>query len=1729
MADIDAIPYFQEDAVRFLSIDGAFQQEDASNEFFLMESPDVVRTSIGRIAEGVTEKSDVALISMSAHPMLVGQRPFLQCTNFNRTSPERGSFSMEELLDRLDRISAGTIVVCLDIGPSSLQHFSNVDRDNFLVSVRDLLRSRANPNLWMIVSNSSSEGSYASMELRASVFSFAVTNGLLGAADLNHDSAIDLDEFYRQIVGFTQSHVERESGGNTQQTPVLFATGANRNIPLNTRTIASAPRHAVHSTLLSYVPRLWGGASNDKPNVASADEKDEKAQAEKNWLTSLVVKKSDRVKERALEELEDNINFLPTFLGKRVKQSIGLGEEATLEPIGGKSKTDISQSSSTAAVELDKTNSDASQTSQEPDDLSGSKGVELLVQTTPDLSRLGAANQSNEQLLQLAWQLCENLEKAQNSEMRPMDLAPHAWGEFISYLHGIEQRQRTDAIVDSKNLRLQLTAEIVGSLQFSTTHQARVGTMIKRVAAQMPNLTLPRLALPSVGLVESLANFGSPTISNTLAAQIKQFDTAIKMESPELHDRWLAQLPDELSNQYIEFFWARQFSSRPSSPWGMKRRMLGLWRQFEQLSYDPFNSNVSVQQDLLMTQQRLLEATRIAMDQIGSDWMNRCLQALDQTEQTIKSSSVKQNQLRQALQSRNQRLLELPSILQWREIAVSRLGNHQFDEDIEKILVRLADLCELLQKREECALSDVVRCHHLLESSVKRVQSHWVEETNNLLAGSSTQNVSSNWIVDSLLATSLVRSPLRSRLIVLPIATTTPAESIIDVDPRLPSLSPNLADGKVPREQIRFEIMAARIAGMTLDSPLQLNVLGQNNEPEVDITASQTAVAIDRFYRDLADRIRVAVEEIDGSSTNDTASSQLTRLRLADQSLRMLSPLDSHDFNGKLLEDKLWRIEFFHCVQSKQRITQKCFHDALPQEVPFLRNATERMSLAANALNGVQQVYPRQGSRLNVRGTSSVSLTAEPQSTGEIVFKNVGKAINKAWVLVDFDPDLLELQGPSGVQFYPVRSIPHTIEDARRKAEQNLIGEIAAGATSRDGTSNLLEARKRLSSLQSAMIYPMDPLAAMIAPTMGLAAGQEFTLPFKVSRIGLGPSQTKLVWKLVGDDEYVRHELMIQLPESEKLQLLADGSPNSWAPTHEGIVLYPWPNRPTDFRFGLRNDSGKSRVLSAELIALMERKDITLPDGFLTSVASQEIANNLGETKLIATIPELTLLAKSETFWLPFQPWMERMDAAAIPPPKDVPAKPIATEHGTVIVFTDKTTSQKFWRRIDTRVRHPRSYVEPTVSFDANSERVDIRLKSTQSESIPPNGVAVVGRIVEPLPRGTEMRLEGTVLERETALLYCQVPSVGPRELTFELDVDGFPRAFVLKVPCWRTRTDIPVASDFQRIEIVDPIAGLSIGPKDNSQKVHLKIDAIPGSFETKRDFVEVGWDLDRDREFANETTLKFAADRQVELVINAIVNGHLSMTAKVSDIVVELAPPTLKNERVNLLAKLSSGGEIVWSNPIEMIADSDAPTITGVEIMPGTTFAQGVDLEIRIGVDDAKLSGIGKVEVLMDSKGIGKFTEAAGVPKGCDRQSDGAWTITLPTKDQLPGRSTLMVRATDRVGNQSEISKTVLSIISEQESQDRLKLAVQELTGSVVYSDNPLTNAKVTLEDEKGAIVQRTSTDVRGMFRLPNVLVGKYNIVAIGVLKNRPRKAEQRVEIAAPPAPPPRLRLIAK
>lgn len=1708
--DVKPIPYFREDAIGFLSIDGSFRREDAANEFSLMDSPDSVRKYFQRIVNSPSEKSDVVLLEISAHPLLMGERPYLKCSNFSGASAESSAVSMEELLNLLDRMPVGVTLVCLNLGPSDSQSVGDAIRDDFLYSLSDLMKSRQNPNLWILASNSPQENSYTSLELRSSIFSSAITNALRGSADLNKDATISLEEFTKFVVAFTQSQVQQESGGNAKQTPILIPTGGNAQAPLKLTPIASTPGQRASFSFTNFFTRLWSSKENNEEDNAEIDAKEaEKVQKEKNWLTEYLQRSSERIQELTMDEIEDNINVLPSVLGNKVKKSIGL-EEAPAESTYAKPE---SETADPVEVASDDNGNASTATEEEPSDSPEALGSNRS--PVPDMSRLADTKTTNLQLLQMAWQFCEYLELPQAGVMRPVDMAPHAWNEFTSQLHGIEERLRMDSVLDAKTIRLQLTSEIVGAYQFVMTGKAQVGKLAKRISSQMPAIALPDNSCPSVGIMESLAAYGGPAIAKSISDQIQQLDTALGSETPESFLKWHSQLPAEFAAQYIEFFWVQQLAARSNTPWRVTRRVIELWRRYERLSSDPLAFNTQLQQSLDDCHRSLLEGSRSAVDQIGSDWAERCTATLDDAAQSLAQAQVGFEQLQNALRARNQSLAELRSVLRWRKIAATQLGTALLDDDIEKYLGSLQKVCELLQDRENCDLSELSTRHNRLEATLGRLREIWFEEANNLLLGKPTPSTSTNWIADSLLSTPFIRGSIRNRLLALPLYTLERLPSEFDLDQRIPILPSSRMLTPNSQRQIRYETTAAGIVGFHSDLSLS--------------ESYQIAGDVDRFYSSLADDVAKSFGGLRAPTPKDELTHQLRALRSADQSLRLLPTLNSQVLDGQPLESRLWELEALQSILSKQNVTLGSLKDALPQEVPFLNSARERLAYLANTLSRTQENLVQQSSQLAIRGTTAVSLLTEQEGSGEIVLQNVGKPLSKTWVLLDYDSKVIELQGPQGLVLHQVSTLPQKIDQVRRRAEQQLMEAIAEDSDPLVHQQSINAARTRVAGLNDYLKYPIHPEPNAVAPTMGLAAGQVVKIPFKVRRLGPGPTQSKLVWKLIGEEDYLRHEVMIQLPESERLLTVADGAANSWTATDEGLELLLWPNRATDYRFGLRNESGKPRVLSVELAALMTRRDFTLPDGFLTPSASKEIADLLGPTKLIASLPEVALDVNPEPVWLELQP-----AGGVLPTPPDADAKesavpPIPTNQGLVLVFTEKSTNQKYWRRVATRVRHPRSYIEPTVRFDALAERAEIRLKARNADFAPDQGIEVVGRIVEPLPRGTEMKLEGVIRNSDTLVLYTQVPSIGPRELTVEIDVDGFPRAFVIKVPCWKTNADIPIASDFQKIEFVEPADGLNIGPDEPKQRVELRIDAIPGAFESKRDFIEVGWDLDRDREFANETTIKFAAERQVDVSVGSIVNGRTSITAKVDDIAFELPPPALKNQRVNLLARLFAGGETIWSKPVEVIADSDPPIITGVEISPSSTFPQGIDLYVRVGVDDGKLSGIDRVELLIDSKGVGKFSDSAEAPKVCVRETDTTWSLSFPTADLKPGRATLFVRATDRVGNKSEDSKSVVTIVSEQEWKDKLKSATYELNGTVSYFNSPLPNAKVSIEDEKGVITYSTKTDEQGAFRVAEMKPGKYKVVAIGVMKNRPRKAEQSVELGGTPARPARLQMSAK
>src|SRR5690606_33849615 len=59
---------------------------------------------------------------------------------------------------------------------------------------------------------------------------------------------------------------------------------------------------------------------------------------------------------------------------------------------------------------------------------------------------------------------------------------------------------------------------------------------------------------------------------------------------------------------------------------------------------------------------------------------------------------------------------------------------------------------------------------------------------------------------------------------------------------------------------------------------------------------------------------------------------------------------------------------------------------------------------------------------------------------------------------------------------------------------------------------------------------------------------------------------------------------------------------------------------------------------------------------------------------------------------------------------------------GLVAMITDQTSKQVLLRRIDFRVRHPSSYVEVMAGYDAIAEKIEIGVRPSSLQDLPPEG-----------------------------------------------------------------------------------------------------------------------------------------------------------------------------------------------------------------------------------------------------------------------------------------------------------------------------------------------------------------------------------------------------------------------
>ncbi len=1723
------LPFVENDAIQFLASDGSLVAEDLPKEFVQVDGPDGYRRSMQKLAERYPARSDIAMLYLSLCTVSVDGRSYVACGKYDPTKPLENCLAIDEFLEGIRAIPAEEIILFLEPSDLSSPRSPLSEPNRFLEDFAKAIQSVDSGSLWVITSHRGSETSHRSLGFASSIFSRAVSIGLQGAADRNRDRLVDLEELFRFVASQTEERVKLESRGVSRQECTLITTQSNQSIRPSSRVVASAPPRtwleafvpswAAPFVASSKVSGLGGGLASA---VTSKEKGEGEAAAEpdsKSWISNLASKKSEVVSEMIAEELNDNINFLPDFLGDRIKTAIGLGQAEEEKPKGAGAPN---PSSTEAGALPQEKQGEQSEKPKVPAEAPASQ--ENRIKTAiPELSMLWEKGRAKQPLVHALWRLGDYMEQSNDLPLRPLDFAPWAWKAYLQFMLQAERRYRYGGIYDPKKEEIVLLSELAGLLQLAQDLDVKTGKYAKLIEEQRPHFAIPGELSPSLGLTETLGGYGGEKPSSRLQDLTKTLDASIASSDRKLFDQWLVQLQPEEAEAYYEFHLAKRLGMRSGVPWDVLQRSLQVTRRLEKLASDPHATHPMIDGDLRTAWSFQLQGTRKALDQIGEDWHTESLKLLDLATANLGRVERAIRIVGDAWRQKNLHLCELESLLQWYSVLSDRLGEKTIDGDIEVHLVELKRLSEHLMRAESAELSELEHLSSQLSITRDRVFASWNEKANPILLGEGADLPTTNWVTDALLSTALVKSTSRNRLSAMPPRPHDFEEKVDDEPmPWRGELGERLSN---PQRIAQHWMALSRFDGTVLPPTIDRTATESDSSGAFKIQESEAkGQAIDLSAWIRQQWTQLSRKE---NTTRWNRSERIERLRMAEQGLRLLSARVAFPEEGQAILATLWRLEIAERVRLRRQMMEYSQQDASPEEQTFLKNAIERLRILEGRLSDESISKQSGDSLLASLGPTTLSLIADPSADTEVRWKNRGPLIHRTYLVVDYDASLFEIETPPGMVVYRADSLQALIDaHIRSEKARQLLSSTRVDGHQSQGVNGSVKLREETNR------YPLHPAAANLAPTMELASGQELRIPFRIRRIKSGPAESKVIWKLVGADHYVRHEMMVQLPVAPRLKMFSDGPKGSWMESAEGLLFLPRAHQATEYRIGIANSNGTDRKLKAELFVLSERFDETVPSGFIHGDASNEIEQRLGNKTLLASSPEFSLQANAASTWLNLQPGGSSVagEAAEVPAgdasqaaPKGTPISP-----GMLLCLTDLGSQQKLWRRIDTRVRHPRGYVDPTYSYDVNSERLEIRLASQLESLTNTKQIPIRGRVLNALPGGKEIRLDGEVVGKDPLTLSCRIPLSAPRELMVELDVDGFPRAFLFRLSCWKSTPHTSIQMERQRIVIASPETSTTIGPSNEQPTIQLRVDSMPGAFESTRDFVEVGWDLDRDREFRGEATTRLHSDRQVDVVLMPIQSGRMVLKSKVEDLKVSLPAPSLRNAKMNLLARLSASNEVVWSEPVEVVSDFDPPRITGVEIGPTSVVAIGTDLEVRVGVDDLQLSGIAKVEVAVSTTGSGKF-EPTDAPIACERRSDGSWYAKVPTKPLSIGRSELLARAQDVAGNMSPAARAAFEVLDAAEWEARQKRMGQEITGTLFYSDNPLANAKVTLVNEKGEGLQIKITDQKGQFRFDNPGLGKFKLIGVGVYKNRPRKAEADVEVLPPPAPPLRLQLIAK
>ncbi|MDZ4782199.1 MAG: hypothetical protein SGJ19_18280 [Planctomycetia bacterium] len=1743
----EPIAFVAEDIAGLAEHGSLFTEGSEQTEPYIWDSlaePAKFQTLGARLNGIIDDARDQVVLVVSAHGLIDGSDAYLACRNFDPANPKAGRVSAADLVKQLRACRAGKKILILDIGRIPDDPRMGYVWNDFAARFAAEIQASGDESLWLLVANGVGEQSHVSSAIERSVFGSALQWGLTGAADADDDQRVTLLELHRYVSASVSDWVQYVSSGTEQQHPLLAWGGegvedgetkldkvadAAKAAALKLENAAAFEKAAADVVLAPVSPDY---ASEAMPTLAEQVQRARATSRGEAWYLAL---NSDNEAKRAngtatptsgtaaAAAKDAAASSLKRLDFRNVRSAGQLRSQA--ESGAREASREASRVAADQAVEAQTQKAAAKATAPEatapavanesaaspaaPATPAPTATTEAPAGTPTASGNAAAARTALPKLFAEAWRLRDAL-AALPPELRPADYAPHAWREMERALLDYELQYRAGRVGDSRRITGGLNRMIAGQRRLlAAITDATIGpaaTGPTQMLRFRPSTAARMQGAHSAAMAKLMETRSGRAADPALASVMQSMDQAAT-DQAGFRSAWTT-VPSA-AQQYSEVRGASTFGNVQSINWTAGRLAWQTERIAETLAAAAPWLTPWVAAEFDAADSLRWEGERELLDAIGADHATRAQRLLEQSLARYQIIATHIELVGHARQLERELLARAPEYLR---LQASIPNRGRVAPPSHELFI---SLCEQLEQLSELLITpDPARIEDLRDVTLKlgelRAKLEEPISADPLAELTSPPpQLGEPARIAAILFTPLPSAESRMRL--LSIASRLEGRLISDLKPvRATDYNPPLydpvadayravnaaqlhwaltrlstldqVDGRQDKANVNTAFMELQSAAAIV-SPLERETV---TAFERQLDAYQTALSV--FHGALPRRIADAAQANQQLAEPSTRAERLIALRRVERALRILDPRDARQSGDvavcALIDAAEWQsLIAWHADRATRAAGQAFSGDA-----ERWNSIAADYQLQAAAIFGDSDSESAKPSTLVLDGDDTIDLSIEPNQSLALTLRNLGASPADVWLSLKFDPETVAIE-PSGQYIW--------------NTEHDVIGATA----------------ERDAQLMAG------------TPSLRINPGQEIALRLQARSLSRAAQPARVIARALTRDSVARHAMSLNLPSSDTVELAIDGVPGTATRQPDGWLLTSFPNRDNAYQWSLANSGESTKEVKAELFALTRPWSGSAPQGSLSAAEATELRDRLGPLELLKSVDKIALPSGGVSTPLPFP----APDPAAPAPPADQPPPPPPRfDNGLLLSITDASDGRVSLHWIQSSPQRPRRFVRPRVRYNGIDERIEITVTAQEAAGMPEQPVRVACETLEPLPTGTQARLSDELRAPDyRAQLWIEAPLDPARVVTLAISVDGYPRAFLFRVPCQESGSDLAPVDDVLAIRVKAPATDAAFHAPASAINVLAEIDVPRGAEDDDATQIELGFDTDRDREFRGESTTRISGDRQVRnQLLQLAPTGQVVVHPRVTDFELALTPPGLINNRVGVMGRILWGDRAAWSEPREIILDGAAPRIERVRVKPAGVAAIGSPVEVTCLALDGDLAGVESVEMTIDLLGAAGF-EGNPPPTPAILGADRRWKAQLDTAPIGTGTYHVLVRATDKVGNVSEVdSSASVRLLSPETIAAELRRATNRVSGAVQYGRSGFGGVMVRLEalppDPAAPLIPvgatplepiaPVATDDQGSFLFDRVPPGKYKLTAEGVVRNKTRRAE--AEVTVEPAP---------